>query len=476
MLSQVPPASPQLAPRDAEFVYNESDTHAGHLMVSYFFDADQGSCADVTKEQAIDWITARLGYATLFTTRLQRTPFDLDYPRWVPAGMPDMDHHVTVERVSAGGWPPVRSYLGALLGRKLDMTRPPWELHVLCGVHGLEDLTGRYTVVTLKIHHSAADGLATRALTQALFSTTLLAPSDVAAMPPMSRAAQLSRALVSFPGKSFRFFQGLSTTRRAAVEVTEAEQSGEIVSIRDDLAATRFNRSLQGEVSVDFMTLTINEAKAIQAAVPGASVNDVYLTIVAGALAAYLDSCGEEPKNPLCAMVPRSMRRIEQWESANQLAILTVDLNIDEPDPLARLAKIAAAAAAAKQRSDHPAVRAKGRRVETAPAWLLRLTGFAVRHYPHDSDRGRQSHSTVSNIPVTVDGCTFAGAPAVAILGGQPPVDGDALRHYLLAAADGKLILNFFSSSAALPDPDGYVRLLRKSLVDLSQAASVGVN
>lgn len=475
MLSKVPPASPQLAPRDAEFVYNESDTHAGHLMVSYFFDADQGSCAEVTEEQAVAWITARLGYADLFTTRLQRTPFDLDYPRWVPAGLPDMDHHVTVQHVGAGGWEPVRSYLGVLLARKLDMTRPPWELHVLCGVHGLDDLPGRYTVVTLKIHHSAADGLAARELTRALFSTSL-APVGRADSPPMSRTEQLSRGLVAFPGKSFRFLQGLSTTRRAAAVVGEAEQAGEIVSIRDDLAATRFNRSLHGEVSVDFMTLTIDEAKAIRAAVPGASLNDVYLTIVAGALAAYLGSCGETPRDPLCAMVPRSMRRIERWESANQLAILTVDLNVDERDPLVRLRKIATAASAAKRRSDHPAVRTKSKRVETAPAWLLRLTGFAVRHYPHDSDRGRQSHTTVSNIPVTVDGCTFAGAPAVAILGGQPPVDGDALRHYLLAAADGKLIINFFSSSAIMPDPDIYARLLRASLAELSDAAAISVN
>jgi diacylglycerol O-acyltransferase / wax synthase len=464
-----------LAPRDAEFVYNESGTHAGHLMVSYFFDADQGECSEVSWEQAVEWITERLGYADLFTTRLQRTPFDLDYPRWVPAGILDMHRHVTVQRVGAGGWAPVRAYLGGLLAQKLDLTRPPWELHVLCGVHGLDDLTGRHTVVTLKIHHSAVDGLAARDLTQALFSTTTK-PSRSTAPSPMNRASQLSRALYVFPGTMSRFIRGLSATREAAAEVREAEESGELVPVRDDLGATRFNRSLYGEISVDFMILPIERARAIQATVPGASLNDVYLTVVSGALAAYLESCGERPGNTLCAMVPRSMRRIMHWESANQLAILTIDLNVDEADPLLRLAKITAAAAAAKQRSEHTAVRRKGTRVETSPSWLLRLTGFAVRHYPHDTDRGRQSHTTVSNIPVTMNGCTFSGAPAKAVLGGQPPVDGDTLRHYLLAGADGDLILNVFSSSASMPDSGTYLTCLRHSLAELSRAAEFAEN
>ncbi|WP_308115615.1 MULTISPECIES: WS/DGAT domain-containing protein [Rhodococcus] len=59
-------------------------------------------------------------------------------------------------------------------------------------------------------------------------------------------------------------------------------------------------------------------------------------------------------------MVPRSMRQIAEWESANQLALLTVDLHTDVEDPVERLTRIRDSALRAKGRSSHPAVRRYG--------------------------------------------------------------------------------------------------------------------
>lgn len=463
------PTPAKLAPRDAEFIYNENPGHAGHLIVTYFFDI--GDRADVTREQAVQWVTDRLGLAQLFTNRLHRVPLDLDFPRWIPVSV-DVNQHVTVEEASGPGWEPARRSLGDLLARRLDLARPPWEIHVLNGVRELDDLDGRFTLVTLKIHHSAADGLTTRDLSRAMFSAPAAGAEPVLVRKP-AEVQLAGRALVTAPAHIYRFFRGLATTKRAAAEVVAAEAAGEIAAVREDRRPTRFNRGLSGDISVDFIMLSTSEVKAIKEAVPGASVNDVYLTIVAGGLMRYLDHQGEKPPDSLCAMAPRSMRKIMEWESANQLAILTVDLHTDEVDPVVRLRKIVASTREAKKRSEHPAVRASARRVETSPALMLRLTGFAVRHYPHDSDRGRRSHTTVSNIPLSVNDCSFHGAPAVAILGGQPPTAGDALRHYLLSAGDDRLVLNFFSSTAAMPFPALYAGFLRDSFAELVEAAGM---
>ena len=89
----------------------------------------------MTHDDAVRWITERFGYWPLFTSRLQRVPLDLDYPYWVPADF-DVGDHVHVHRAPVARWAPVRELLGRSLGEPMDLSRPPWELHVMTGVHG----------------------------------------------------------------------------------------------------------------------------------------------------------------------------------------------------------------------------------------------------------------------------------------------------------------------------------------------------
>lgn len=63
--------------------------------------------------------------------------------------------------------------------------------------------------------------------------------------------------------------------------------------------------------SIDFLTLDGPDIKAIRAAVPGVTVNDIFLTVVAGALDAYLSEKGEKSASGLAAMVPRSIICVE---------------------------------------------------------------------------------------------------------------------------------------------------------------------
>ena len=94
-----------------------------------------------------------------------------------------------------------------------------------------------------------------------------------------------------------------------------------------------------------------------QDAVPGATVNDVLLAVIGGALTRYLAENGEPHKGSLVAMVPRSMRKLEEWESANRLAVMGVDMHTDIEDPLERLARIARSSKSEKTRTSHLAVR-----------------------------------------------------------------------------------------------------------------------
>ncbi|ERB54212.1 hypothetical protein N806_24110 [Rhodococcus sp. P27] len=77
----------------------------------------------------------------------------------------------------------------------------------------------------------------------------------------------------------------------------------------------------------------------------------------------------------------------------------------------------------------------------------------------------------VSNIPLSVEGLTLAGAPGAAVLAVQAPIDGDGLRHFMVAAAGGGLTLNVIADTATMPDLHHYIELLRASFDDLAAAA-----
>ena len=71
---------------------------------------------------------------------------------------------------------------------------------------------------------------------------------------------------------------------------------------------------------------------------PGATINDVVLTIVGGGLRAYLLDKGELPADPLIAMAPISVRsEAERGAAGNMVSGMFTTLGTDIADPLERL-------------------------------------------------------------------------------------------------------------------------------------------
>lgn len=461
----------QLNPRDADFIYNEGDGHLGHLIGVYFFETSQHPEAEFSQEQAIEWITARLGHNRMFTQRIQRTPLGLEHPHWAPAANFDIRNHVRVTDITEPGWAPLQKPLSKLLTSRMDLTRPPWELHFFNGIEGLDDLPGRLTAVVLKSHHSGADGIAIRMLGETIFSDTLR-PAEFGPAVPFLRARLLFKAVLGLPNQILRFAKHVPRNRAAVRSADEARLAGEWSESFLDRPPTRFNGKVSGSGTLEQITLSGAEVRQIKDSVLGATINDVLLAVVGGALTRYLTEKGEKPVGSLVAMVPRSMRKEEEWESANQLVTLAIDMHTALEDPLERMALIAESARSEKTRTSHLAVRRVNAAVETAPAPLLRMMAYARGKNPHDMNRPRYVHTMVSNIPLSVEGLTLNGAPGAAVLATQPPVDGDGLRHFLVAASGGGLTLNVIADTATMPDLGHYLGLLRASFEELKEAAS----
>lgn len=456
----------QLTPRDAAFVYDETERHPSTIVAVYVFDATGSEPVD--NAAMLRWVQARLGFAPLFQRRLRRVPWDLDLPYWVPDPALDISEHAILGPADAD-WDTVRCRLAEMAAVPLDLTRPPWQIQVFDRVRAVPGIPGDTTVIALKFHHSAGDGVATRELELELFGgqEAAAAPAEAG----WSAFGAVFRAALLFPYRSSRFALGLARTRAAKAEARPRFEAGLLHEPLPVRPATRFNRAIGAVPVVDQIFLPLSEVTALRAQCEErVTVNDVMLTVVSGALAAYLGERGETPPAALAAMVPMSMRGIAQWKSANQLSQLTVDLHTDQHDPRARLAAIRESVRRERRRHSDPAVLRHAARADSAPAWLLRLAGRA-RAYRSFTDVASVplSNTTISNVAPLGAGLTFRGAPLLRVFGVLPTLDGDGLRH-LITSQGEEMVLTFSVDPAMMPDPGRYRELLRTSFRELVTA------
>lgn len=469
----------QLAPQDAEFVYHETKGHISNSTGIYLFDTT-AEAAPITQTEAVEWMRERLGYSGVFTRRLRHVPLALDYPFWVPDRTLDLAKHVIVEPVDGPGWDALRHHIARFSGEPLDLNRPPWQLHFLTGVTGIDGLPDRMTVAVLRCHHSAGDGLAARDLALRIFGRSETHPP----LPSMSghwlAPIEFVKAIGRFPTRWRDFRRGLEVTKEAANRVTEQVRAGTIAAPGPRRPATRFNRDITGDLTFDVVSFSLADIRAAQAAVEGATVNDVLLATISGALAAYLAEKDETPSASLAAVVPMSLRGTRPGVAdhplenrANHLALMSVDLHTDIADPVERLRTINASVRGEKDRHRNPDVQTASARIETSPAWLLLGVSRLMRLRKQPEGTVDTVNTMVSNIPWTGDDLILRGAPLVRSFGILGIIDKVGLRHLIVSHHGSEIEISFCADTAMMPDTDRYKALLTDSFRELVKRPEV---
>ncbi|MFI1915710.1 wax ester/triacylglycerol synthase domain-containing protein [Nocardia sp. NPDC020380] len=461
-----------MTPRDAVFVYDEFARHPSNIVAVYAFDATAPQATPPELDAVHAWVRARIGHFPRHRQRLARVPWDLDLPYWVPDRDFDLDRHVASAE-SGLAWDAARERIAEIAADRMDLDRPPWRVDVFAGVRGVPGAPGdTVTLVVVRFHHSAGDGVATRALESKLFDAGAELPVGT---PDEGRTWSApfaaARAVAVLPYRLTRFAIGLRRTGVAAAEVRERTAAGLIHEPPAFRPATRFNRRVDPVFGFDLVRIPLSAVLRAKAAAPErVTVNDLVLTVVSGALGTLLAELGETPSAALAAMVPRSMRGVAHWDSANQLVQLSVDLHTDLADPVARLLAIRESARREKERSADPAVLRRESRVQTSPAWLLRLAGWArARRVFDELSTVPLSNTTVSNVPPVAARLEFLGAPMICAFGALPIMDGDGLRHVTTSQGD-ELIIAFSADRTMLPSTAHYGELLLCSFDRLSAA------
>jgi diacylglycerol O-acyltransferase / wax synthase len=273
--------------------------------------------------------------------------------RWVEDDDFDIDYHV---RRSALPSPGDERELGVLVSRlhsnQLDLSRPPWELHIIEGLEG-----GRFALYH-KVHHSLIDGYTGMQLMIRGLSTDpdeldkplfpMIAPpvrprpggASGAGLPRWD-AAQLAHGLGGGAASAAGLAKRLATL--------QFRRRGEFEPLVGNMQAPRsiLNSRISRNRRFATQQYSLSRLKKIATAT-GSTLNDVAVSITGGGLRAFLQELGELPDKPLIAFVPVNIRPKGDVGGGNAVGAVLASMATDVADPLARLAAVSRSMTAAK--------------------------------------------------------------------------------------------------------------------------------
>jgi diacylglycerol O-acyltransferase / wax synthase len=329
---------------DASFFFAESENTPMHVGSVAVFEGPAPSYGDVVR-----LLLSKMPLVPRYRQRVRPVPMQLGRPLWADDPHFQILYHVRHTAVpSPGSDEQLRNLAGRVLGQRLDMAKPLWELWL---VEGLAD--DRWALIS-KVHHCMVDGVAGTDLMQLMFDLTPDAthdePKDWTPQRNPSSLQLITSALndaVAHPMQQLSSMPSLSGTVRAAKELAESSRTiASAVPSFAKQAITPTARSLNGPIGPHrrwaWTDGKFEEFKAVRTAF-GGTVNDVILTAITRGFRDLLLARGEMSSEKLVvrSMVPVSVRRPDQkGKLNNQVSAVFVDLPVGLSDPVDRLKAI----------------------------------------------------------------------------------------------------------------------------------------
>ena len=342
----------RMSATDAGFYYADNENTPLHVGSVAVFEGPAPSYGDLVR-----LLLGKLPQVPRYRQRVRPVPFHMGLPMWVDDPHFQILYHVRHTAVpKPGGDEQLRNLAGRVLGQRLDMDKPLWEVWL---VEGLEN--DRWAIIS-KVHHCMVDGVAGTDLMQLIFDVdpdaTHPEPRDWTPQRDPSSLGLLTGALVESVTHPVR-------------QLTSVPRSGGLGRMTKDLvssgrqlatslpqfarqATTPLARTLTGPIGPHrrwaWTDAQLDEFKTVRHAL-GGSLNDVVLTAITRGFRDLLAGRGAlAPDVVVRSMVPVSVRKEgERGTLNNQVSAVFVDLPVGVRDPAERLARVR------QQMDDHKA-------------------------------------------------------------------------------------------------------------------------
>ncbi|MDX6224623.1 MAG: diacylglycerol O-acyltransferase / wax synthase [Frankiales bacterium] len=455
----------RLSSIDAGFLHAEDGSdahmHIGGLAIL------EGPAPDIEDFQR--HIASRLQLVPRYRQRLVQAPLHTGRPLWMDDADFTLTYHVRHTALPAPGTEEqLRVLAGRVVSQRLDRTKPLWEIWLVEGLEG-----GRWAVIN-KTHHALVDGVGGMDILTALFD---LSPES-RELPPEDWSPQATPGAISLLAKGLQgavgratgvasgLVKGLSDPGAAVGKVVEAAQGiGEVAqALIDPAPATPLNVKPGPHRRFNTVVTDLADYKTVKNSV-GGTINDVVLTVVAGAIAEFLRGRGVDTEGlRLRACVPVSVRTSEQKGGAgNKITIMVAPLPVDVADPLERLAAVREEMDGLKESKQAVGAELLTKMEDFLPPTMLaqaaRLS-FSPRLY----------NFLVTNVPGPQFAVYMLGSRMLEIF----PIAFLAPTHLLAIAIvsyNGKVNLGLLGDYDGLPDLDVLAKSIEHSLAELVEAA-----
>ncbi|GAA2108348.1 wax ester/triacylglycerol synthase family O-acyltransferase [Microlunatus panaciterrae] len=463
----------RLTPLEVSMLSLETGHTPGHVGTVDLFDAGPD---DFDYERLIALIRDRIAFVPRYRQRVRSIPAQLAGPVWVDDENFDLTFHVRRSALPRPGtMEQLREFVGRVMARRLDRSRPLWEIYL---VEGLQQ--NRFALVS-KSHLSLVDGIETVDIGQVLLDTS----PEPAARPtetwqPLPEPSSIELLIGAMwegaqdPTLAFENVRG-ALAAGLGVAVAFGEAVGGIGGTLGDLAgnALRGGRPpadspLAGVVSeqrrVATVSANLDDFRAVRAE-HDHTINDVILAVIAGGLRSWLLTRGESFSSAmsLTALVPMSVTEDdgEPTSLGSQVAPHLQSLPIGEPNALMRLHQVAYGTQAHKDTGRAVGARSLSDIAGFAPTTLHAL-GVRV-----SSEMVRKQHDLViTNVPGPQVPLYAAGSRMVASYPVLPLGPGHLLAIGV-TSYDGEVFFGLTADRDAISDLDVLAQCLSDAVEEL---------
>jgi WS/DGAT/MGAT family acyltransferase len=306
-----------------------------HVASAILFDGAPPSHAEFR-----DQIESRLHLVPRFRQKLRFVPLQQGRPVWVDDPFLNLDYHVRRTALPApGSEEQLRNLAARIFSQQLDRTKPLWELWLVEGMEG-----DRFAVVG-KSHHALVDGVSGVDITTVLFDLEEdpdhppVRPPKWAPRPEPSDLNLLTDALHERMTSPREIVRGARAALRGPRQVLRGlADTSKVLGVAAAAPSTPFNVEIGPHRRLAFVRGDLADFKRVKNA-HGGTVNDVVLSVVAGALGNYLRARGHETDElKMRALVPVSVRADEEHGAlGNRISAMMAPLPVFSQDPVERL-------------------------------------------------------------------------------------------------------------------------------------------
>lgn len=389
----------------------------------------------------------------------------------------DLDAHVhRITLPPPGDRQVLQDTVSELMGTPLDFSKPLWELHLV-------EQYGEGCALIPRLHHSIADGIA---LVQVLLSLTddeidatwpnispEVSPAEgrVQSRGPWNAVTRPARSVLQTTSRVSGTLvrEGRESLRHpkhgfelATYGARAAKATARLLLLRPD-PKTPFKGKLNVPKRAAWSTpIPLVEVKKAGQAM-GGTINDVLLTVMAGALRRYLQMHGEKVDGlNFRAVVPVNLRsQDEALQLGNKFGLVFLSLPVGIEDPVERLRELKRRMDALKD-TPEPLV-AFG--ILTA----IGIVPVCVQDVVVDMF-GAKGTSVMTNVPGPRDTIYLAGAPLDTIMFWVPQSGHLGLGVSIISYA-GQVRVGIATDPGLVPDPDQIVDAYRTEFEALAKLA-----